>query len=98
MGPASKLLRLSVGVADTSEAADLVFGGASQTSKPSPALKESLSSSLEDLFQTFLVVASRDGEVSQQTHFVCRFLQFVVRCGHERTDLVLQSMPSTLVS
>nr|CAD7399365.1 unnamed protein product [Timema cristinae] len=43
------------------------------------------------------LVSGRDGEVSQRTHFVCKFLQFLVQCGNDRTRLVLQGMPNTMV-
>jgi mediator of RNA polymerase II transcription subunit 24 len=60
-------------------------------------IREPLQKALNDLFHTFTVIVGRDGEVSQQTHFVCKFLQFVVCCGRDRTRLVLQGMPNTLV-
>ncbi|CAG2056138.1 unnamed protein product [Timema podura] len=43
------------------------------------------------------LASGRDGEVSQRTHFVCKFLQFLVQCGNDRTRLVLQGMPNTMV-
>ncbi|XP_069683870.1 mediator of RNA polymerase II transcription subunit 24 isoform X2 [Periplaneta americana] len=104
--PSSKLLRMSSGVAETADTAAL-FGTATSSSQNSTqpysnssqptTIKEPLQKALNDLFHTFTVIAGRDGEVSQQTHFVCKFLQFVVRCGRDRTRLVLQGMPNTLV-
>jgi mediator of RNA polymerase II transcription subunit 24 len=69
----------------------------SNSSQP-VTIREPLQKALNDLFHTFTVIAGRDGEVSQQTHFVCKFLQFVVCCGRDRTRLVLHGMPTTLVS
>ena len=105
--PASKLLRMTSVVPETADTAAL-FGTGTTTSQNSTrpysnnsqptTIKEPLQKALNDLFHTFTVIAGRDGEVSQQTHFVCKFLQFVVRCGRDRTRLVLQGMPNTLVS
>ncbi|XP_066998835.1 mediator of RNA polymerase II transcription subunit 24 [Anabrus simplex] len=102
--PSGKLMRLNSGVGESTDAADLVFGSATpnsgsvtnQSSKPQQ-VREPLKSAMSELFHTFSVIASRDGEVSQQTHFVCRFLQFVVQCGGDNTGPVLQFMPETLV-
>jgi mediator of RNA polymerase II transcription subunit 24 len=104
--PSSKLLRLSTGVTEAGDTAAL-FGtttsSSQNTNQPYSSssqpltIKEPLQKALNDLFHTFTVIAGRDGEVSQQTHFVCKFLQFVVCCGRDRTRLVLQGMPNTLV-
>lgn len=104
--PSSKLLRLSSGVTETADTAAL-FGTTASSSQNSNqpysnsnqpvTIKEPLQKALNDLFHTFTVIVGRDGEISQQTHFVCKFLQFVVRCGRDRTRLVLQGMPNTLV-
>lgn len=48
------------------------------------------------MFQNFTVIA-QDGDVSQQTHFVFKFLEFCVACGKDRARLVLQVMPGNLV-
>ena len=104
--PSSKLLRLSTGVTEAGDTAAL-FGTTTSSSQNTNqpysnssqplTIKEPLQKALNDLFHTFTVIAGRDGEVSQQTHFVCKFLQFVVCCGRDRTRLVLQGMPNTLV-
>lgn len=104
--PSSKLLRLSSGVTEAGDTAAL-FGTTTSSSQNTNqpynnssqplTIKEPLQKALNDLFHTFTVIAGRDGEVSQQTHFVCKFLQFVVCCGRDRTRLVLQGMPNTLV-
>lgn len=103
--PSSKLLRLSSGVTEAGDTAAL-FGTTSSSQNTNQPysnssqplmIKEPLQKALNDLFHTFTVIAGRDGEVSQQTHFVCKFLQFVVCCGRDRTRLVLQGMPNTLV-
>lgn len=60
-------------------------------------LKEPLMSALNGLFTTFTFLAGRDGEVSQQTYFILQFLQLMVHCGKDRTRIVLQGMPQTLV-
>lgn len=60
-------------------------------------MKEPLLSALTEIFSMFSIVAARDGEVSQETCFICRFLEHAVLCGRERTRLVLQAMPTNLV-
>jgi mediator of RNA polymerase II transcription subunit 24 len=104
--PSSKLLRLSTGVTETADT-EALFGSTASSSQNSdqphsngnqPAtIKEPLQKALNDLFHTFTLIVGRDGEISQQTHFVCKFLQFVVCCGRDKTQLVLQGMPNTLV-
>ncbi|KAK7870071.1 hypothetical protein R5R35_012021 [Gryllus longicercus] len=105
----NKIARLG----EAGDAADLVFGsttassanpaGASTLSSqsgskpPVPPVREPLQSALVTVFKNLSLITSRDGEVSQQTHFTCRFLQYLVRCGGNRTGPVLQAMPSTLV-
>nr|CAD7433236.1 unnamed protein product [Timema monikensis] len=105
MCPTNKLLRTAP---ETSDPASL-FGAphpgnssmssSSSTNHSSPpvTIREPLQSALAELFHMLTVVAGRDGEVSQRTHFVCKFLQFLVQCGNDRTRLVLQGMPNTMV-
>ncbi|PSN33113.1 hypothetical protein C0J52_23117 [Blattella germanica] len=104
--PSSKLLRMTSVVPETADTAALFGTGTTSTQNSTrpynnnnqpTTIKEPLQKALNDLFHTFTVISGRDGEVSQQTHFVCKFLQYVVRCGRDRTRLVLQGMPNTLV-
>lgn len=60
-------------------------------------LREPLNSSLETLFKSFSQLAGKNGNVTPQTHFILEFLVYVVQCGYERAQLVLQKMPSELV-
>lgn len=97
--PANKILRLN-------EAGDSnpIFGSQSPQSQgptngqKSIVLRDPLSSSINGLFMMFTFLVGRDGEVSQQTHFILQFLRFMVQCGKDRTRVVLQGMPQTLVS
>ncbi|XP_015121918.1 mediator of RNA polymerase II transcription subunit 24 [Diachasma alloeum] len=97
-GPANKILRLN-------EAGDsnAIFGSNSpQAQGPtngqkSIVLRDPLMSTLNDLFKSFSYLAGRDGEVSQQTHFILQFLKIMVQCGKDRTRVVLQAIPQTLV-
>ncbi|XP_046388735.1 mediator of RNA polymerase II transcription subunit 24 [Ischnura elegans] len=103
----SKLLRLapSLSMNTTPEPNDAaaLFGsvvGASSTvgtQRRAWSIPDPLQMALNELFQAFSVIV-QDGEVSQQTHFVFKFLECVVKCGgRDRTGIVLQSMPSSLV-
>lgn len=94
--PASKILRLDA----TSAAADtsLVFVTNTGTAPSTPPLREPLATALKEVFKTLSVIAEHTPYVSQQTHFVFRLLEFIVRCGKDRARPVLQSMPTTLVS
>jgi len=60
-------------------------------------LKDPLMTALNNLFTIFSFLAGRDGEISQQTHFIFQFLRLTVQCGKDRTRVVLQGMPQTLV-
>lgn len=68
------------------------------TTPTTPPLREPLASALKEVFKTLSVIAEHTPYVSQQTHFVFRFLEFIVRCGKDWARPVLQSMPTTLVS
>ncbi|CAD6227827.1 GSCOCG00006285001-RA-CDS [Cotesia congregata] len=98
-GPANKLLRLNE-TGDT----NAIFGSNSpQASGPtngtqkSLVLRDPLLNTLNGLFKTFNYLAARDGQVSQQTNFILQFLKIMVQCGKDRTRVVLQGMPQTLV-
>lgn len=97
--PANKILRLNE-TGDTNP----IFGSQSPQTQNSTngqksiILRDPLSSALNGLFTTFTFLAGRDGEVSQQTHFILQFLRLMVQCGKDRTRIVLQGMPQTLVS
>ncbi|KAL2740800.1 mediator of RNA polymerase II transcription subunit 24 [Vespula squamosa] len=96
--PANKILRLNE-TGDTNP----IFGSQSPQTQNSTngqksiILRDPLSSALNGLFTTFTFLAGRDGEVSQQTHFILQFLRLMVQCGKDRTRIVLQGMPQTLV-
>lgn len=96
--PANKILRLN-------EAGDSnpIFGSNSpQSQLPTNGqkmilLRDPLLSALNKIFNNFTYLAGRNGEVSQQTHFILQFLRLMVQCGKDRTRIVLQEMPQTLV-
>ncbi|XP_066597518.1 mediator of RNA polymerase II transcription subunit 24 isoform X2 [Prorops nasuta] len=96
--PANKILRLN----ETGDA-NTIFGSQSpqnQTTtngQKSVVLRDPLQMALNGLFKTFSFLAGRDGEISQQTHFILQFLRLMVECGKDRTRIVLQGMPQTLV-
>ncbi|CAD1480836.1 unnamed protein product, partial [Heterotrigona itama] len=96
--PANKILRLN----ETGDS-NPIFGSQSpQAQGPtngqkSVVLRDPLLSALNGLFTIFTFLAGRDGEVSQQTHFILQFLRLMVQCGKDRTRIVLQGMPQTLV-
>lgn len=95
---ANKLLRLN----ETGENVPIFSSQSPQTQgssngKKSFVLRDPLLTALNNLFIVFAYLAGRDGEVSQQTHFILQFLRLTVQCGKERTRIVLQGMPQTLV-
>ncbi|XP_046996635.1 mediator of RNA polymerase II transcription subunit 24 [Schistocerca americana] len=102
-GPATKLLRLSVtddlvfGPGTTSTSGSGSSSATSSSGAAGPALEEPLASALEHFFRNVAIAATRDGEISRQTHFATRLLQFMVRCGKDRSQIVLQAVPPTLV-
>lgn len=97
--PAAKILRLNE-ASDTSSIFKSNSPQAQGTTngKKTIVLREPLHSALEGLFKIFDFLASRNGEVSQHTHFILKFLQLTVQCGKDRSRVVLQKMPQTLVS
>ncbi|CAG4955258.1 unnamed protein product [Parnassius apollo] len=60
-------------------------------------LKEPLQSALELLYKSFSQLAGKNGEITPQTYFILQFLVYMVQCGHERAQIVLQKMPSEIV-
>lgn len=97
--PASKLLRLN----EASDSNSIFSSNSPQAQggtngKKSIVLREPLNSALDGLFKIFDFLASRNGEVSQHTHFILQFLQLTVQCGKDRSRVVLQKMPQTLVN
>ncbi|XP_012540524.1 mediator of RNA polymerase II transcription subunit 24 [Monomorium pharaonis] len=99
LGVSNKLLRLS----ETGESIPM-FGsqspqaqGSTNGQKSVVVLRDPLMTALSNLFTIFSFLAGRDGEVSQQTHFILQFLRLMVQCGKDRTRIVLQGMPQTLV-
>ncbi|KPJ17930.1 Mediator of RNA polymerase II transcription subunit 24 [Papilio machaon] len=60
-------------------------------------MKEPLQSALEMVYKLFSQLAAKNGEVTPQTHFILQFLIYIVQCGQERAQIVLQKMPSEIV-
>ncbi|GBP42398.1 Mediator of RNA polymerase II transcription subunit 24 [Eumeta japonica] len=60
-------------------------------------LKETLQLSLETLYKSFSQLAAKNGEITPQTHFIFQFIKYVVQCGHDRAQVVLQKMPNELI-
>jgi len=107
MGRSSKMLRLESLVGDPGDstaAPSLVFNGALSSKHSGGSangvnvIGEPLATALRDLFAVMNILVTRDGEISLQTHFVFRFLDLIVSSGKEHAPIVLQDMPSTLVS
>ncbi|KAK3912121.1 Mediator of RNA polymerase II transcription subunit 24 [Frankliniella fusca] len=92
--PACKLMRLGNCNGDGKQSVpSLAFNEEENVN----AIKEPLASALRKLFQTLNILVTRDGEVSQQTHFALRFIQLVVFSGKEHAAAVLHDMPSSLI-
>jgi mediator of RNA polymerase II transcription subunit 24 len=97
LGVSNKLLRLN----EAGESVPLFSSQSPQAQDSnngqiSVILRDPLTA-LNNLFTIFAFLAGRDGEVSQQTHFILQFLRLMVQCGKDRTRIVLQGMPQTLV-
>lgn len=60
-------------------------------------LKEPLLSALETLYTSFSQLAGKNGDVTPQTHFILQFFIYIVQCGQDRTQLVLQKLPNELI-
>ncbi|EEB09925.1 hypothetical protein Phum_PHUM004570 [Pediculus humanus corporis] len=58
-----------------------------------PSMAPALQSACNELFNAFMLISNRNGEISQQTHFVYKFLEMLVKCGREKSRLVLQGQP-----
>ncbi|RZF38214.1 hypothetical protein LSTR_LSTR005575 [Laodelphax striatellus] len=93
--PSNKMMRLDPAAAADSSLA--VFMGLGSSLSSTPTLQEPLLSALKAVFKDLSVIAEHSSYISQQTHFVFRFLEFIVRCGKDQARLVLQDMPNTLV-
>lgn len=98
LGVSNKLLRLN----ETGEGVPLFSSQSPQAQgssngQMSLVLRDPLMTALNNLFNIFTFLAGKDGEVSQQTHFIFQFLRFMVQCGKDRTRIVLQGMPQMLV-
>lgn len=93
--PTNKVRRLN----DNTTESSTLFATALplQSGQKTIVLKEPLQSALQEMFKIFSQLAGRDGEVSPQTHFIFKFLVYIVQCGHDRARVVLQGMPSELV-
>jgi len=68
--------------------------GESQSVVP---LKGPLLGALKSTFQAFSVITEHTPYISQQTHFVFRFLELIVLCGGDQARPLLQGIPSSLV-
>lgn len=98
LGVSNKLLRLN----ETGESVPMFSSQSPQTQgssngQKSVVLRDPLMTALNNLFTIFAFLAGRDGEVSQHTHFILQFLRLMVQCGKDRTRIVLQGIPQTLV-
>uniref|UniRef100_A0A8D8R5F2 Mediator of RNA polymerase II transcription subunit 24 n=2 Tax=Cacopsylla melanoneura TaxID=428564 RepID=A0A8D8R5F2_9HEMI len=91
--PAAKILRLATG-GEGSEGESLVFTSPSTPLRP---VQEPLLSAIKSLFSYLLIITERPSAICQQTHFVLRFLEFLVTCGQDVAPPVLQHVPSPLV-
>ncbi|XP_038207248.1 mediator of RNA polymerase II transcription subunit 24 [Zerene cesonia] len=60
-------------------------------------LKEPLQTCLEMLFKSFSQLAGKNGQITPQTQFIFEFLVYIIQCGQDRAQLILQKMPSELV-
>lgn len=86
--PPSKQLKMSNG-----EAAVGFTNNLNSSSVDQPKMAEPLQGACNELFNSFMMIANREGEISQQTHFVYKFLEMMVKCGRDKTRLVLQGQP-----
>ncbi|KAJ1522847.1 hypothetical protein ONE63_001995 [Megalurothrips usitatus] len=94
--PACKMMRLGNCNSDGLQSVpSLVFNDADGGNNS--GIKDPLASALRKLFQTLNILVTRDGEVSQQTHFVLRFIQLIVFSGKEHAATVLRDMPTNLI-
>lgn len=97
--PANKILRLNEpGDSNPIFSSQSPQAIGSTNGQKSIVLREPLSTSLNNLFTIFSFLAGKDGEISQQTYFIFQFLRLIVECGKDRTRIVLQGMPQTLVN
>lgn len=91
--PAAKILRLAQGgVGEMSEGE-----GMFTPNTPIRPLQEPLLSTVKSLFSYLLIITERPSAICQQTHFVLRFLEYLVSCGQDVAPPVLQHVPSPLV-
>ncbi|XP_041982697.1 mediator of RNA polymerase II transcription subunit 24 [Aricia agestis] len=70
----------------------------SQGQSSGVVVREPLQSALEVLYKCFTQLAGKNGDVTAQTKFIFEFLLYVVQCGQDRAQAVLQKMPSEIVS
>lgn len=82
---------------DNSSDSTLYFGNFSKNLSSELVLKESLLFALESLYMSFSQLAGKNGDVTPQTHFIFQFLSYIVQCGVDTAQVVLQKMPSELV-
>lgn len=92
-----KLLHLEDGVGGSSGVVSSV-ATSSQSKTESPQIRPPLLKSLKFLFNFFSFVTEQTPYISQQTHFVFRFIELIVSCGKDEARPLLQHMPTTLVS
>ncbi|VVC95111.1 unnamed protein product [Leptidea sinapis] len=90
--PSSKLRRLNNNSSDGS----LAYFSQGQ-SISGVVLKEPLQSCLEMLFRSFSQLAGKNGQITPQTQFIFEFLIYIIECGQDRAQLVLQKMPTETV-
>ncbi|KAI5644874.1 mediator of RNA polymerase II transcription subunit 24 [Phthorimaea operculella] len=93
-GSSSKVRRLND---NSTESTSSTSFPPSQPSSSGITLNDPLQTALETLYTSFSQLAGKNGDVTPQTHFILQFLVYLVQCGGERAQLVLQKMPSELV-
>ncbi|CAH1408167.1 unnamed protein product [Nezara viridula] len=91
-----KLLHLEDGVGGSAAVVSSV-AISSQSKTDSPQIRPPLLKSLKFLFNFFSFVTEQTPYISQQTHFVFRFIELIVSCGKDEARPLLQHMPTTLV-
>ncbi|KAK6631151.1 hypothetical protein RUM43_014247 [Polyplax serrata] len=89
--PATKHMKMNNGQASVGFTTTKT--GTSFSPTRQPVMVPALQTACNELFNAFLMISNRGGEISQQTHFVYKFLDIMVKCGRDKTRLVLQGQP-----
>ncbi|KAL0268602.1 UNVERIFIED_CONTAM: hypothetical protein PYX00_010471 [Menopon gallinae] len=91
--PASKLLKMNNGDISIGFMTPSASNPSPASSVRQPVMAPALQAACNELFNAFMIISNREGEISQQTHFVYKFLEMMVKCGRDKTKLVLQGQP-----